>query len=183
MKRIAGLPDNIYNARWMARLLQKSYPGENGCILVKGFHNADGYANVYHRTLGDFPHRVIMILTHGPIAPGLMACHKCGNHGCVNPDHLYIGTMQQNARDTVAMGRHRESQKTHCPKGHPLSGDNVVMVGPRKTKRQCQACQRERHASRWGELTPEQKARIYIRRNIYRRAKAAQLRAEVSNGS
>jgi len=138
-------PDDVYNAKWVSRLMGRVYPGENGCILTRGFHNADGYGQIYHRSLGDFPHRVLMILLYGPIPDGKMVCHRCGNHGCVNPAHLYIGTMQQNARDTVAMGRHRESQKTHCKQGHEFTPENTRMVGPRKTKRQCNECLRIAH--------------------------------------
>lgn len=133
-------PDTIYNARWIARLLSRVYPGENGCILMRGFHNADGYGNLYHRSLGDFPHRVLMILLHGPISEGLMVCHKCGNHGCVNPDHLYVGTMKQNARDTVNQGRHLEANKTHCIHGHPFDEENTRIC--KRGKRHCKTCER-----------------------------------------
>lgn len=142
LKAIPNLPDDQYNARWIARLMQRSRPGQNGCIEVDGWHNADGYANAFHRKYGDFPHRVIMILIHGPIPEGMMACHKCGNHGCVNPDHLYIGTMKQNARDTVNMGRHLEANKTHCAQGHEFTPENTYRY---RNKRKCRTCQKEWH--------------------------------------
>jgi hypothetical protein len=138
------LPDEEYNKKWLARLAARSRPGENGCIEADYFHNEDGYVVLYHRSLGDFAHRVRVILEREPIPEGFMACHRCGNHGCVNLDHIYVGTMQQNARDTVAMGRHRESQKTHCKSGHEFTPDNTYYTGPRKTKRQCKTCMRIR---------------------------------------
>lgn len=140
LKSWPNLPDDRYNARWIARLMQRSRPGLNGCIEVEGFHNADGYANAFHRSLGVFPHRIIMILIYGPIAPGMMACHDCGNHGCVNPDHLYIGTMKQNARDTVNHGRHLEANKTHCIHGHPFDEQNTRVC--KRGKRHCKACEK-----------------------------------------
>jgi hypothetical protein len=156
LKTIPGLPDDQYNARWIARLMQRVRPGENGCIEVTGFHNADGYANAYHRKWGDFPHRVLMIILHGPIAEGLMVCHRCGNHGCVNPDHLYIGTMKENARDTVNHGRHLEANKTHCIHGHPFDEANTYVC--KKGKRHCIECQRKAQRERYQRMTPEQRA-------------------------
>jgi hypothetical protein len=134
-----------YDAGWLKRFESRKVPGKNGCIELRAPHNHDGYALLHHRDHKQFAHRIIVILTREPIPPGYMACHRCGNPGCVNPDHIYVGTMQENARDTVAMGRHLEKQKTHCKQGHEFTPENTRMVGPRKTKRQCIACQRIAH--------------------------------------
>lgn len=40
-----------------------------------------------------------------PIAPDLMACHRCDNPPCVNPAHLYEGTQQVNVGDMVQRQR------------------------------------------------------------------------------
>jgi len=65
-------------------------------------------------------HRFSYELFKEEIPTELVIDHLCRNRSCVNPDHMETVTIKENIR------RGYWAQKTHCPKGHPYSGENLI---------------------------------------------------------
>lgn len=50
-------------------------------------------------------HRVAWERVNGPIPPGMCVCHKCDNRICVNPAHMFWGSISDNHADMVSKQR------------------------------------------------------------------------------
>jgi hypothetical protein len=83
-----------------------------GCWEWTGNRNALGYGIVTVQHSKRFrAHRVAWELTRGPIPDGMVVCHRCDNPPCCNPEHLFLGTHDENMADMVAKDRHARGER------------------------------------------------------------------------
>lgn len=127
------------------RFDEKWIPEPNsGCWLWTASCNQDGYGMLKlegkmigaHR-ISKLIHSRIPIETTGV---GTMNWdHLCKVRCCVNPAHLELVTPQENAlRGNGQAGIH--ARKTHCIRGHELTGTNLAPTRKGTNWRRCRKC-------------------------------------------
>jgi hypothetical protein len=126
-------------------------PDLGPCWLWKPAGSIGGYGQFGIKGKMRLAHRVSHEHFNGAIPPKWTVDHLCCIRNCVRPGHLEAVTLAENLRrarawdDYEGPGAYNRS-KTHCPNGHPYSGDNLHVRA--NGKRDCRACARERAAWR-----------------------------------
>lgn len=115
----------------------------SGCWEWQKSRNARQYGVFCTNGTRFMAHRWSYAFHIGPVPSGYFVCHKCDNPPCVNPEHLFVGTHQDNMNDAKSKGRMSVPKpalrKEFCKRGHKLSGYNSF-VNTASGRRQCRKC-------------------------------------------
>lgn len=113
---------------------------EGDCWLWLAARNNMGYGQIRIARRTVLAHRTSYELFVGAVPTGLCVLHRCDNPRCINPSHLFLGTMRDNTQDMCKKGRARNGSEgqTHCLRGHPLMGDNLAKTTD--GSRRCREC-------------------------------------------
>lgn len=80
----------------------------SGCWIWQLHKDRHGYGKTTKRLWGEHTaHRSAYAMFKGQIPDGMVVMHSCDNPSCVNPDHLSVGTIQDNVTDMIIKGRYR----------------------------------------------------------------------------
>lgn len=83
------------------------------CWEWQAGRDKDGYGTFWFGTANKRAHRMALFLYRSvPLKNGLLACHHCDNPPCVNPDHLFVGTITDNNIDMTIKERGGKTKLT-----------------------------------------------------------------------
>lgn len=113
--------DDVVVVKFLSRVdkggpLPAHCPELGPCWLWTGGKGGNGYGYLAVDGKTVSAHRVSYEMHNGPIPDddsyhGMCVCHKCDTPLCVRPDHLFLGTIKDNADDMLAKGRHKTGKK------------------------------------------------------------------------
>lgn len=97
--------------------------------------NGYGRFNINGKT--DYAHRISWQFATGKYPKGKQVLHSCDNPACVRPDHLFLGTLNDNMVDRNKKGRQANSNKLNCRHGYPFT----YTKKNKRTALDCHTCQ------------------------------------------
>ena len=106
--------------RFLAKVQQPS-----ACWEWTAVKNRDGYGRLRVNGTMVLAHRLAYAHFIGEIPAGMVILHRCNNPGCVNPDHLRVGTQGENIAHCIASGRRAKGERNGAAK---LTTQEVIRI-------------------------------------------------------
>lgn len=130
--------------RWQFKINTKT-----GCWEWQRELSLQGYGMMRKDGFKTGAHRHYFMHLRSGIPPNMKLDHLCRNTICVNPAHLEIVTERENIIRGVGASA-QNARKTHCGRGHALSGENVEHdVQHGWPRRKCITCRRMMEKKRY----------------------------------
>jgi hypothetical protein len=91
---------------WVVLKHWQRFERQGECLLFCGNNgNSYGHRRIEYAHRPYYVHRIAYALRWGTIPQGYVVRHKCDRARCVNPEHLIVGTPQDNIADMIFRGR------------------------------------------------------------------------------
>lgn len=97
------------------------------CWMWTAGKSLSGYGHFWVKGRHERTNRVSWTIHHGPIPDGMLVLHRCDEPSCVNPDHLFLGTHADNAKDRKSKGRNGD-MRGEKSSGAKLTDRDVLKI-------------------------------------------------------
>ncbi len=112
-----------------ARLYSRLVETETGCWEYTGCRDRSGYGRIWHFDNTIMAHRASWIVHNGPIPDNLFVLHTCDNPPCCKPEHLHLGTADDNTKEMFKRGRYKITRTTKLTEEQVLEIINSLING------------------------------------------------------
>lgn len=147
----------------------ESCPDLGPCLLWTAAKNDCGYPVVRLGGRNQYAHRIAFQMARGSIPEGFKLDHLCRVANCINPQHLEAVTKRENLMRSTCVSA-KNAAKLCCPKGHSLTGENLIPWFLERGKHVCRTCKNERERLRYEvqtnnsvSLTPIKQEQLPVR--------------------
>lgn len=110
-------PNDVYMERKKNHILSNITITSQGCWDWNLYKSESGYGvTSWRRKQGQRVNRIVWMLWNGEIPENMLVCHRCDRPQCCNPNHLFLGTHEDNMRDMAQKGRACQGENSHLHK-------------------------------------------------------------------
>jgi hypothetical protein len=119
------MPAGIYKRKSLEERFWSKVNKTEFCWIWTASVKKNGYGQIGYNGTKLYAHRLSWELNNGTIPEDKLVLHKCDNPKCVNPDHLFIGTTQDNINDKIDKNRQAKGEINGMSK---LTDINIIDI-------------------------------------------------------